>query len=223
MAPDSKPATSKVREAFKHEDPRIRRAAYVVIARLVPYDKELIPVVISALDDPDLGPDEKTPGINSVSAKAFDTLRLTCKLAGKDAAPKLIKIINSKKGTDGYQFFALLALANVSPQERLPLDMARQWLVTDDTETFLKATGVLCELGPHAKDVVGNLIAVANKKPAADPLKEQTIKMAIAGTFARIGPAAKEALPTLELMAETHDLTLRRRVLEAIKSVQGKE
>jgi hypothetical protein len=194
-----------------------------VIARLVPSDKELIPVVISALDDPDLGPDEKMPGIDSVSARAFDTLRLTCKLTAKDAAPKLIKIINSKKGTDGYLFFALLALANVAPDERLPLDMARHWLVTDDTETFLKATGVLCELGPHAKDAVGNLIAVANKKPAADPLKEQTIKMAIAGTFARIGPAAKEALPTLELMAETHDFTLRRRVLEAIKSVQGKE
>ena len=221
MGPYAKPALPRVREGRKHEDPRIRRAAYVAISRQLPWDTEsLMPDVIAALDDPDDGTDPKNPGTNSVSWMAFTDLRVTCKTSARSATAKLVKIVQAKKGNAEYELHALAALATVNPEERLTRDVGRSWLKNTDTEIVKKGAGLLALLGPHAKDAVPDLIDAAQRKPAADPLKEQALKIVIAEAFRHIGPAAREALPTLRVMATTDDVTLREHVFEIIKELE---
>jgi hypothetical protein len=77
-------------------------------------------------------------------------------------------------------------------------------------------------LGPRGKDAVPELIKAATGKAHPDKESERWIKRNIVSALERIGPAAKEALPTLEKLAETDDLILRQQVLAAIKVVQGR-
>jgi HEAT repeat protein len=123
MGPDAKEAMPSVLVALKDKDGKIRLAAYFVISKLLRHDKKLIPHVIAALDDPYMGPDGS--GLNSVSQMAFDDLHFL-KTEGKDAAPKLIKIFESKKGSDDHRFHALWTLSILAPTEGLPLDVAKE-------------------------------------------------------------------------------------------------
>jgi hypothetical protein len=223
MVPQEKRAVPQVLAALKDDDARIRRAAYVVISRAVRYDKALIPHVISALDDPDIGPNEKDPGMGSVSWLAINDLRLWCKAEAKEAAPKLVKIINAKKGSDWYELFALSALASVAPEDRLPLFIGREWVKKSDRKTIIQGIGLISSLGNHAKNAIPDLIEVAKRKPFDDPLEEQAIKIALAQAFQKLGPVAAEALPALEALSTTSDPTLRREILLAVDAVKGKK
>ena len=221
MGPYAKPEIPKFIEALKNPDPGIRRGASAVFWPFRQSD-DLIPAAISALDDPDLGPDEKTGG-GSVSWSAMIYL-WGRRAAAKDAAPGLIKIAKSEKGDDHHRLRALCTLAAVAPTERLPLLTAREWLKKrDDVELLTKATGVLSELGVHAKEAVPDLIALANIQLFEDRAAELQAKLSIIDAFGRIGPAAKAALPTLEMLAMTKSNIVRGRALEAIKRVQAKE
>jgi len=219
--PHAKPVVPKLLEALKDPDVRIRRAAAAVFRKSIGCEEQLIPAAISALDDPDLGADQKYPGLSSVSFIAMTYLRF-CGRDAKAAAPNLIKIFKSDKANENYRFSALYTLAVVAPEERLSLDTARAWLKRSESAERLRvALGVLAELGSHAKEAIPDLIPLA-KKPLRDPLVEQSLKLSIVHVFQRMGPAAKEALPTLEMMAKTDDLTVRRAVLEALEAVRGK-
>ncbi|MBI2809126.1 MAG: HEAT repeat domain-containing protein [Planctomycetes bacterium] len=220
MGPYARPALPKVREEFKSENAGIRRGAYVVFSRLLPDDKTLIPVVIAALDDPDIGTGVYGD-LSSISRMAFVDLRIHCKSAAKEAAPKLIKIITLKKGSKKYRFSALLALAAVAPEERLSVEVARKWLKEPgNAESVTNALGVLGELGVHAKDAVPELLAIAKAKSIRESVSDQ---IGIVAIFRAIGPAAKDAIPVLRAMAHSRDGILQRQALEAIKVIEGKK
>jgi len=147
---------------------------------------------------------------------------LYCRSTAKNTAPRLKEIVTSKKGSEPYRFNALRALAVVAPEEPLTLKLARQWIAnTENIERFMSGTGILCELGPYAKDAVPDLIAAAQTKTGADPYSEQRLKLGIAIALQRIGPAAKAALPVLEVISDTKDISVRMRALEAIKTIRG--
>jgi hypothetical protein len=224
FGPLAKSATPKFVEAMKHEDVRVRRAACGIFFHFQESDEKLIPLAIAALDDPDPVIDAKTPGPMAVSMLAMLYLRGYCKTPAKEPAPKLIAIAKSDKGTENYRYNALLTLTRVAPAESLPLDVAREWLKkTDSRQHMHKACTLISELGPRAKDAIPELVAALKAKPASDPLTEQSIKLGIVGAFRKLGPAAKEALPALEALANTGDVTLRRRVLEAIDAMRAQE
>ncbi|MBI2809099.1 MAG: HEAT repeat domain-containing protein [Planctomycetes bacterium] len=209
-------------EALKDPDPRVRRAGTALFFNLNDSDAELIPMAISALDDPDLGPDEKT-GLSSVSMRAMIFLQMRGSRA-KKAAPALIRIAKSGTGSENYRFRSLATLATVAPEDRLPLNTAKVWLKeTHSIEKLTKATGLLSELGPYGKDAVPELISLATGSFFKDPVLELRLKRQIVDTFARIGPAAKDALPTLQAMSATENTILRSHVFEAIKAVQPKD
>ena len=220
----SKPALPKAIEALKDLDPRVRRGAIAMIGGHLPDDKELMPVVISALDDPDdLGPDEKSAGLSSVRYIAMQHLG-GHKSAAKEAAPKLVKIANSRKEDDADQWFALRTLTLVAPENPLPLKTARGWLKNKDRPPDLvKASILLLGLGAHAKDAVPDLIAIVKMEPLPDRTADASVKNAVLQAFRAMGPAAREALPTLEAMAVTDDIMLRSDVQRTIKAIQGKE
>ena len=223
LGPYSKPAVPKAVEELKNPDPRIRRAASTMIGNLLADNKDLMAVVISALDDQDIGPDEKMPHLNSVSYRAMRYLNEQ-KLAAKDAAPKIIAIVNSKNGSDERRTHALGVLASIAPENPLPLKAARDWVQNKQSAPDLvKAAIMMRRLGVHAKDAVPDLIGVLKMKPFADTAVESTLKRVVLETLRAIGPAAKEALPTLEAMTTTDDLMIRTEILETIKIVRGKD
>jgi HEAT repeat protein len=222
MGPHAISALPKVLDEFKSEDPRIRRKAILVIGNLLPQEKELMPIVISALDDPDKGVDEKKPGLNSVSMIMMLSLQRAGP-AAKDAAPKLKKIAEAKKWDEFYQTICLITLTRIAPEDPFVLKIARDLLKKADGPTNLrKGAGLVAGLGKHGKDAVPELINVLNRGALPDKGEDESVKKAVLEAFRNIGPDAKEALPTLRAMRGTTHGLLRNRTLDAIKSIEGK-
>jgi HEAT repeat protein len=220
IGPNAKQALPKVLETFKHEDPRVRRQAMVFFTRFLPENKDLMPTIIAALDDPDVGIDEKKPGYGSVSMLALNALIRY----GPDAektVPKLIQMVKDKKYNDFYEISILNTLVRIKPDEPFTLNIARKWLRRQDSpEHILKGAG----LTPRRKDgkpAVPELIAALEIKPFADPNLEQRIKLGLLEALQRIGPDAREALPVLRALAGTRDLTLRRQAEKTIDFIEA--
>lgn len=219
----SRVAVPKAIEAFKHADPRVRRAAIELVGIHLETNKDLMPIVISALDDPDSGPNNSAPGLNSVSYAAM-TYLANYKSEAKAAEPKLVRIVNSKKEDDADRWMALGTLAAVAPENPLPLRTAREWLKNKDRPAdLIKASILVSKMGVHAKNAVPDLIAVAKMKPFPDRETDLSVKRAVLQAFRRIGPAAREALPTLQEFLRNDDAALRIHVLQAIDAVKDKE
>ncbi len=207
-------------EAFKSKDPRIRRAAIGMIGAFAPEDKRLIPILISALDDPDTGIWEKEPGTNSVSMLAMMRLEL-CKLAAKDATPKLVQFVEEKKWTEFYHGIAIRTLIAIDPDHPLPLNIARGCLKRKEIhEQVLKGAILVTFLGAHGKAAMPDLIAVLKMAPLPDPEKERSLKATVLAAVQAIGPAGKEALTFLRAMPELRNPNMRLYVENAIKSLE---
>jgi hypothetical protein len=229
MGPEAASMVPTAREGRKHKDPEIRRAAFQFIlsrfflSKSAQGKEELLPDIIAALDDPDMGPDEKRPGFYSVSWLAMLQLRDLPEATAKEAASKLMKIIRAKKGDADYELTALSRLAEIEPENPLTLQIARGWLKEADGATVRKGAGLVRELGAHGKDALPELIAAAKREAVADPKEERATKIAILQTFQKLGTAAREALPTIEKLAVTDDRETRREVLLAIDAVLGRK
>ncbi len=224
MGLEAKSMVPTAREGRKHKDPEIRRAAYMFLSSQFWRDKEgLWPEVIAALDDLDMGPDEKKPGFYSVSWIAMIDLRSMPKTAVKEAVPKLTKIIRAKKGEGDYELMALSRLAEIEPENPLTLEIARGWLKEADGATVRKGAGLVRELGAHGKDALPELIAAAARKADDDAKEDRATKIALLQTFQKLGTLAREALPTIEKLAVTEDREMRREVLLAIDAVLGRK
>jgi hypothetical protein len=103
------------------------------------------------------------------------------------------------------------------------LELSRKWLQDSDPKIVMKGAGIAGALGIYGKDAVPDLIAATKRKPLADALEEQSFKMALMHGFQGIGPAAKDALRTLEALSQTQDATLRHHILVALKAVKGEK
>jgi HEAT repeat protein len=218
MGPHAAPALPKVLEAFKNDDAPVRRRAIIVMGNFLPQDKELLAVMISALDDPDSGPYKDKPGFNSVSTLAMYRLG-QCGRAAKDAVPKLKRI--AKGGDFDYRWTALVTLTSVAPEDPLTLEVARGYLKQKDSPAEMtKGTSLAWRLGPHAKKAVPELIAILQMAPLADRLAERQLKVGVLSALKSIGPDAKEALPVLRAMMGTDT---RGIIAETIKGIEGKK
>ena len=222
MGPYAKTAKAKGIEACqdRERDPRIRRAAIFFLEGLLPEEKDLIPVFITALDDPDLGPHPKQPGLRSVSELAMFALQIS-KTEGKDAKDKLIQIVKYKKWDDYYQGRTLSTLLAVAPTDPATVDIFREWLrQKDDPDRIAHASSFLAQLGPRAAPAIPDLIAILKRKPYPDQAVEHRVKKAVLAFFTAMGPVAKEALPVLRSLTTTNDFPIRLYAVEAIISVE---
>lgn len=217
---NAKEALPKVRETFKHEDPRVRRRAIGFFTVFLPENKELMPTIIAALDDPDTGPDEMKPGWNSVSHLALFALS-RYRTDAKEAAPKLIQMAKDKKNDESYQMSALNTLVRIKPDESFTLNIARECLRRKDSPEHLFKGAALIPRGSHGKAAVPDLVAVLEMKPLADSNLERSVKQVILEALHRIGPDAKEALPAIRALANSSNFLIRRQVEKTIKGVEG--
>lgn len=220
IGPNAKEALPKVGELFKHDDPRIRRKAMAFFTGFLPENKELMPIIVAALDDPDMGIDEKKPGYGSVSSSALYALA-RYRTDAKEAAPKLIQMFKNNKNGDAYELAILRTLVRVKPDEPFTLNLIKEWLRRKDSPEHMVKGANLSPRGKPGKAVVPELIAVLELKPAADPSLEQGIKTSILEALQRIGPDAKDALPAVRALANSPNFLIRGQVEKTIKGVEG--
>ena len=220
IGPNAKEALPKVLELFKHDDPRIRRKAMVFFTGFLPENKDLMPTIIGALDDPDVGIDEKIPGYNSVSKLALIAL-IRYGPEAREVAPKLIQMVKDNKHGESYETALLSTLVRVKPDEPFTLNIFRDWLRAKNPEHIEKATGLFYRLGRHGKPAVPELIGALDMKPVADPSFERRIKTGILSALMWIGPDAKEALPAIRILANSQDFLVRQQVEKSIKAIEG--
>src|ERR1700689_782177 len=104
------------------------------------------------------------------------------------------------------------------------LQECRKWLQDQDYKIVMRGANNVGVLGVHGKDAVPDLIAATKRAPLANPLEEFHFKVSLMQAFLGLGPVAKEALPTLEKLAETADpATLRFHVMGTIKSIRAEK
>jgi hypothetical protein len=122
----------------------------------------------------------------------------------------------SVKGT----VLAVLGKIGARPEKVIPLLIDA---LTDEKKIDFRigaAVGVK-HLGAHAKDAVPALIAALDVSMIKDPGRAHATRNFVLGAFAKIGPAAKKALPAIRLIAET-DRRNRSAAQRAIKAIQKK-
>jgi hypothetical protein len=222
MGPHAISALPQVIEEFKNGDAPIRRKAIPVISNLLPHDNKLIELLISALDDPDAGPDEKKPGVNSVKDVTMFCLWRNGPVA-KDALPKLKKIAQENGGNESFRMRAFGALAVIAPEDPLALNTARSWLrKKDDPKSLFKGAHLVTALRAHGKAAVPELIDVLNLPPLADQKTDENLKQAAMAALREIGPEAKGAIPTLRAIRENSIGNLRSSAGTAIRRIEGK-
>lgn len=221
----AKPAAPRAIKEMKNDDPRIRRGAVALLGNLARDDKELIPHVIAALDDPDVEWDRER-GHNSVSMLAMRCMKFN-KLEAKAAVPKLVQIVEKRKNSDSYQLWALSVLIAVDPGHPLPVKIGKECVKhKNDSGQLFKAFTLFSELADYGNPVPGaipDLIEVLKMPALPDAELENRVKSAALGVFQRMGPAAKEALPFLRDLPAQQNPNVRISVENAIKSIEGRK
>jgi hypothetical protein len=164
---------------------------------------------------------KEAPGVESVSYIAMRYLS-ACKPPAKEFEAKLVAMINASKEDHAIRWMALLTLARAAPENTVPLKIAREWLTHKDRPPdLIKGLTLLWARGEHAKDAVKDLLVVI-KMELPDKSDDAAVKRAVLQALGAIGPAAREAVPTLEELAKTSDVGLRSDVQRTIKVIQGK-
>jgi hypothetical protein len=221
----AKPAIPRAIKEMKNEDPRVRRGAIALLGSLAREQKELVPHVVAALDDPDVEWD-KERGHNSVSMLAMRCMKFN-KLDAKAAVPKLVQIVEKRKNSDSYQLWALSVLIAVDPDHPLPKKIGRECIKRkDDSGQLFKGFTLLGELAEYGKPVpaaIPDLIEVLKMPALPDPDLENRVKSAALAVFRSMGPAAKEALPFLRDLPARNDPNMRISVENAIKGIEGQK
>lgn len=222
LGPHAKPAAPRAIKEMKNDDPRIRRGAVTLLGNLAREEKELIPHVIAALDDPDIEW-EKERGHNSVSMLAMMRLKV-CKNDAKTAAPKLVQIVEKKKNSEFYQLWALRTLIAVAPDHPLPLKIGMECIKRKEDLAQLNKgftlLGELAEIRKPATETIPDLIELLKMRANPDVEIERQIKSGALSVLRRMGPAAKEALPFIREMPATRDPNLRGYIEDTIKSIE---
>jgi HEAT repeat protein len=208
---------------MKDPNSGIRLGALANLGYFASENKEVLAVLVSALDDPDPGVVAISPGFNSISWNAARLLA-ECKTAARDAAPKLRQIIEQKKGNDEFRRRVLRTLAAVTPEDPLPLITAQEWLTHSQNPKDLVAGAILLqELGPRGKSAVPQLVSILKMPPFRDRDMDGELRRCVLSTLRLMGPAAKEALPYLKELANTDDITTRQNVVPVIAAIEAKE
>jgi HEAT repeat protein len=219
IGPNAKRAIPKVLETAKHSDPRVRRAAIGFFIVFLPENKGLMPTLIAALDDPDVGTDAKKSGYGSVSMVALTALSRYGPEATQ-VVPKLIQMVKDKKHDDLYEKFILNTLVRVKPDDPFTMKLIREWLRQKDSAAHLQKAIGLVPRGLHGKPAVPEIVAALQRRPFADLDLEQRIKLSLLDALLRIGPDAKESLSAVRMLLNSADILVRQRAEKTIKAIE---
>lgn len=222
MYPLSKDAMPKIIAMHTARERPIKMAVIGALHKMGPSHPDAAKHVLllaAFLNDPDSPVDKKE---TSVSTRATLALRDFGPQA-KAAAARLKDVVQSNKGPLVSQTAALGALAKIDPRDEdlVPYLIA---LLQDKTRKDLWP-GVLYafgEIGAPAFKAVPHMIRLLDTKDLDDAIFEMKIKTAALQSLARMGPPAKEALPSLRQIANSTNYpeNLRSFAKDAIRKLE---
>ncbi len=187
-------AVTVLAESLTSKDPLARVAAFRGLADLRPGPAKVLPIVRQQLasEDPE-----------TVS----ESLRMLAEM-GEPAVPALIEALKLPQG----RALAAAILADIGPPARAAVPALIEIARTDkNSAAKVEAFMAMGTIG-HAE--AGAPVATA---ALADPNEKVVIAACFA--LAQMGPAARDAAPTLRKLAESHDDAIREEAGKALKAV----
>ena len=210
-----KSAIPKLMEFAKDKNPVVRGRAVGCLGYYARYFPDALAPVIEALGD-----DTEINKYNTIRAVALNALR-NCGSDAKNAVPRIVKLIEKEENRHDAIKRALITLGNIAPTEPILLATTKEWLRSTTPEHRSDAAEVIWWIGEPGKGAVPELIAALKMTDVKDAKLDLRIKQGVVGTLGKIGPSAKEALPTLEALANFGDSFFREQVEKAIKAIRA--
>jgi serine/threonine protein kinase/HEAT repeat protein len=226
---DAKTAVPTIIEALNKKE--TRDLAIVALGKIGPDAKAAVPELTKNL---------KTKEAQGLVIEALGKIGTQAKSAVPDLADLL------KDSDKELKPAIITALGRMGKDAKAAVPAIGSCLSPDDRETSIQALGLLAELGPDAKDAVGDIIALFvdenlrpdNKlrseavhtlarigKPAVPKLIQSLgnpnryMKAGVIEALGDIGPAAKDALPTIRRLANNPDPIISRPAARAAAKI----
>jgi HEAT repeat protein len=208
-----KPAIPALTKLAKDKSPKVRAAAVGLLGAYGRYFGEAIAPVIAALDD-----NATYDGDVTVRLVALGGLGQIGPDA-KEAVPRIVKLIEAEKWFPEKRVMTA-AQCRIAPGEPILVSTAKEWL-RETYSTRIAALGLAAAIGKDAKPLVPDIVALLKERGTETASKNAHIKTSALQTLAALGPAAKEALPAIEALADTGDRLMREQVQKTIKAIKG--
>ncbi len=204
MGSDSKAALPELLQAFKNADPTTRSLAVYAVGQIHINQgtKEVVAPVMEALKD-------NNANVRAAAANALKLMRDSA----KSAIPALLNALSDKDAD--VRSCVIVALDELGAGKTAVPEVSR--LIHDrEVKVRQPAFNYLDRLNAEEiMEAIPPLIA-ALKEPDA------SIQYRAVGLLARIGPAAKEAIPALSELLRSDNDQVRSRAVEAIKAISPK-
>lgn len=185
LGPRARPAVARLRPALKDRRPQVRVAAAAVLARIGPPDREVIPVLIEALEHPleEIDYEQVSSALCHLGPTAKAEIPALKRLLGKHQEVVMMRTIVD-------------VLAHFDPEGGESVPALISSLREKDTDLVQAAIECLSLFGPRARDAAPVLAAVIRRKLAELEPSEFDGSAAMR-CLRRIDPGGKIAIPVL--------------------------
>jgi hypothetical protein len=156
-------------EQFRDADPKFRAEAVTALGVLGETNKELIPVLVTALKD-------KHDAVGAKASKALGSL-------GPDVVPVLMEVLTDKTSTAAVRR-AADTMHRIGPGAKAAVPLLAKALKTDDWSVRLSCVRALGSVGPDAKSAIPEIVEVLGIYRASLELAAKREKTA---EFDRVG------------------------------------
>jgi HEAT repeat protein len=192
IGPAARKAVPALAKRLSDMDAEVRAGAVRALRALGPQAAPAVPELIKALASDDL----------TVREGAVEALQAIGP-AAKDAVPELTKLLSAKVVNPAHHLPALRALAAIGPDAKSAAPTLLQLLDDKDTELRLAVLDTVGSIGAATPEAIARLQTIAQRDSFS------TARSAAIRALGRMGPAAKEAAPTLKVIAEGKGQDLR--------------
>jgi HEAT repeat protein len=192
IGPAARKAVPALSKRLSDADAEVRAGAVRALRALGPQAAPAVPELRKALTSEDLS-------VREGSVEALQAIGP----AAKDAVPDLIKILSTKVVNQTHHLPALRALAAIGPDAKSAAPALLRLLDDKDNELRLAVLDTLGSVGAATPEVIARLQLTAQRDSFS------TVRAAAIRALGRMGPAAKEAAPTLNAIAEGKGQDLR--------------
>jgi len=189
-------------------DPAVRSIAMEILSAIGPVSKDALDSFIVALADPD-------PSHRGDAAIAIAAIGP----AAAEAVPQLESLLSSTDGPPGIRYAAAYALGRIGPAAKSATAALAGLASSNDELMATVATWASLKIEPDNRSLFQSAIPLLRKA-----LREgrDLARLEAAVALGDIGPAAAEAIPLLELVAEEDPLpAVRAAASRALEQIRG--
>ncbi|MCI0641522.1 MAG: HEAT repeat domain-containing protein [Gemmataceae bacterium] len=192
MRPFSKDAVPDLIEHAKHKDRNVRMAAVCGLGGYEAESKIAVPVLIEAINDPDVAPNERETCISHAALLALRSIGPHA----MEASSVFFKLANGDKLD--LARIAIPALAKIDPRNPKLVPFYLE-LLADQQRPALRqsAANGLAQLGPDSHEAIPALLLALERDDYPTASEANHTRAAIIQALGNMGSLAIEALPTI--------------------------